>query len=315
MFCGTLRETGYAGDIVVAVQPDAQKSLLLELKKCRAIVYVVGKTCVGVDPDFKCNLKNPNGDILVDTPVNGFSPNVIRYQLYQWWLQLYFHQPNIQIMIADFADVFFQSNPFTYRTFEWSLPYYQLALFQEPFPNKVISRCPFNSGWIKACYGIEQLNKIGANPVICSGIVMGTRDALLAYTGLVIAHLDSKVRLGNGTVKSDPNSCASLGMDQGLTNWLAYSGLLERYLSLKLVPQGEGPVNTVGAFVNGQRSMIKMDLKAWQVLTLNKRKLKVIRNWNGDISPCVHQADRFVGSQLEYDELQIFQAAKTHENI
>ena len=119
---------------------------------------------------------------------------------------MYFHQPNIQIMIADFADVFFQSNPSLIERLNGA------SVLSTSFIPGALSqhfRCPFNSGWIKACYGIEQLNKIGANPVICSGIVMGTRDTLLAYTGLVVAHLDSKVRLGNGTVKSDPNGCAS----------------------------------------------------------------------------------------------------------
>ena len=321
MFCGTLRETGYDGDIVVAVQPDAQKSLLQQLRKCRAIVYVVGKSCVGVDPDLKCTLKDPNGSMIVNSPVNGFSPNVIRYQLYQWWLLQSYNHPHIQIMVADFADVFFQRNPFTYKTWEWSLPQYHLALFQEPFPNKIISRCPFNSGWISACYGEEELRRVGANPVICSGIVMGTRDALLSYTGLVIAHLDPRVRRGDAAATTGgKDKCASLGMDQGLTNWLAYSGLLERYLSVKLMPQGEGPVNTIGGHVQGHRSVIKMSLRDWHVIReardgSSSSKSIEITNWNGDLSPCVHQADRFVGQDLAYEDLKAFRAANRHQNV
>lgn len=213
------------------------------------------------------------------------------------------------MMIADWADVFFQSNPFTYRSSEWSLSTnHHLAFFQEPYPNKVISRCPFNSGWIMSCYGGEQLLNIGANPVICSGIVMGTRDAVLSFSSLVIAHLDPKVRgYTNG-------KCASLGMDQGITNWLVYSGLLDRYTTVRIVPQGQGPVNTIGAFYPGQRARLKLSLmKDWKILRVaGGDGLKEIVNWNGDLSPCVHQADRFLGSELqEYEELRVASAMRT----
>ena len=152
---------------------------------------------------------------------------------------------------------------------------------------------------------------MGSNPVICSGVVMGTRDALLSYSSLLIAHLDPRVR-GHRN-----NKCASLGMDQGLTNWLVYSGLLDRYTAVKVVPQGEGPVNTVGAFYPGQRAVVKMSLKDWKVLrtSLDGSGTKQIVNWNGDPSPCVHQADRFLRSDdlQEYDELSIVAASKQNQ--
>ena len=108
-----------------------------------------------------------------------FSINMIRYYLYQWWALLYSNEA--LIMISDFRDVFFQSNPFLYRTYEWLPPDYSLIVFQEPYPNKVIYRCPFNSGWIAACYGEKAMKKIGSNTVSCSGVSMGTRDGILVY--------------------------------------------------------------------------------------------------------------------------------------
>jgi hypothetical protein len=55
------------------------------------------------------------------------------------------------------------------------------VVFQEAYPNKVIYRCVFNGGWISNCYGEEGLRKVGSNTVSCSGVTMGTRDAILAY--------------------------------------------------------------------------------------------------------------------------------------
>jgi hypothetical protein len=306
MFCGTLRETGYKGDIVVAVQPDAQKSLLLQLKRCGAIVYIVRTSCSGVEPDIKCRILDPQG---APTPTGAidFSPNVLRYQLYQWWARQYNSSVLEEVMVSDFADVFFQSNPFSYRTWEWGRPHYQLALFQEPYPNKAIYRCPFNSGWVHGCYGEEALRKIGANPVICSGVVMGTRDAIVAFSSLLISQLDPHVRTGEKD--SSNQGCLSLGMDQGLTNWMAYGGLLERFMSVKVLPQGEGPVNTIGAYYPGTRALLKHDLKAWGILQ-GSGSDKWIANFNGDASPCVHQADRFLGSDLQEGYMNELKVAK-----
>jgi hypothetical protein len=103
-------------------------------------------------------------------------------------------------------------------------------------------------------------------------------------------------------------------MDQGITNWLVYSGLLDRYTTVRIVPQGQGPVNTIGAFYPGQRARLKLSLmKDWKILRVaGGDGLKEIVNWNGDLSPCVHQADRFLGSELqEYEELRAGSAMQT----
>jgi hypothetical protein len=88
--------------------------------------------------------------------------------------------------------------------------------------------------------------------------------------------------------------CLSLGMDQGFHNFLLYSGQLERYMNVKVFQQGEGPVNTVGAF-SGKSSLVKMPLKDWGVAkTKGDSDLISIHNWNGDKSPTVHQFDRYM---------------------
>ena len=85
-------------------------------------------------------------------------------------------------------------------------------------------------------------------------------------------------------------------MDQGFHNWLVYSGQLDKYMDIKVYQQGEGPVNTVGAFF-GERALLKFDLKTWKVLQ-GEGKNKWFHNWNGDKSPVIHQYDRFLSTDL-----------------
>jgi hypothetical protein len=58
---------------------------------------------------------------------------------------------------------------------------------------QVINRCPFNGGWVRSCYGEEGLQRIGTHTVSCSGVTLGTRDAMLVYTYLVGQQMDPKV--------------------------------------------------------------------------------------------------------------------------
>jgi hypothetical protein len=107
--------------------------------------------------------------------------------------------------------------------------------------------------------------------------------------------LDPRVRYGRNTTKTNQN-CISLGMDQGFHNWLVYSGQLDKYMDIKVYQQGEGPVNTVGAFF-GERALLKFDLETWKVLQ-GEGKNKWFHNWNGDKSPVIHQYDRFLSTDL-----------------
>jgi hypothetical protein len=59
---------------------------------------------------------------------------------------------------------------------------------------------------------------------------------------------------------------------------------------VKLYQQGEGPVNTVGAFF-GDRTLIKMSLEGLNILR-GEAPNKRVYNWNGELSPVVHQLDR-----------------------
>jgi hypothetical protein len=198
-----------------------------------------------------------------------------------------------RILLSDFRDVFFQQNPFSFRRRDWQD--HQLIIFLEHHPTKVIQRCPFNNGWIENCYGTAAIDMIGTNTPSCSGVTFGTRDAILAYTYLMLEQLDPNIRsqyLESPPVyKENPRACISLGMDQGFHNWLYYSGQLSRFMSIKVYQNGEGMVNTLGSLAGGL-APIKWTLEEWGIAKGIDKDVWIY-NWDGEKSPIVHQADRW----------------------
>jgi hypothetical protein len=183
-FLGTLRKSGYTGDVVIGVVPGSNVNFINTLKKYNAIIYEIDYDCIGEGHGTLCSFKGQSTKVSV---------NMVRYYLYQWWALKY--NENALIMVADFRDVFFQSNPFNYRKWEWQPPTAQLTVFQEPYPNKVIYRCVFNGGWVENCYGQEGLRRVGSNTVSCSGVSVGTRDAIVVYVSKYIIYLIFNVNL------------------------------------------------------------------------------------------------------------------------
>ena len=282
-FVGTARKAGYNGDIVIAIPSGCNEGFINVFKRTKTIVYIVDVDCEkSAEGCIYRSAKQPS--------TQKMSINMIRFQLYQYWASLY--DMSTMIMLADFNDLLFQSNPFTYKPEQWFPPVSQLAVFQESFPNKAIYRCPFNRGWVESCYGTEALNQIGLNTVSCSGVSIGTRNAILAYTYLMNRQVDPKVRWGGDPPKNANKKCLSLGIDQGFHNWLVYSGILSRIMDIAVFKQGEGPINTLGALYPGEKALLKFNLSEWRILR-GEGNDKKFYNWNGDISPVVHQFDRF----------------------
>ncbi len=91
-----------------------------------------------------------------------------------------------------------------------------------------------------------------------------------------------------------PGCYNALGVDQGFHNWLLYSGQLAKYLDVRIFQQGEGPVNTLGGlFGKYNKEMLGLSLTEMKILR-GATPNKIIYNWNGDVSPIVHQYDRFM---------------------
>ena len=144
-FLGSLRGSGYKGDMVLAISAGYREGFLDVVKEYNVVVYTVPTEC-GVDKTRKqaCNF--------LGRPDIRASVNMIRFYLYQYWASLY--KESSLLMVSDFRDVIFQSDPFSYRRQEWQPPAFQLAVFLEAYPNKgAINRCVYNRQWIESCYG------------------------------------------------------------------------------------------------------------------------------------------------------------------
>lgn len=185
IFLGTLRKTGYEGDIVLAIDPSTSQANIDLCLKYSPILYI---------PQLDCNLPNETkwkshdrACRVLGQNIEKISLSMLRYYLYLWWAKQY--ESHTNILITDFRDVFFQSNPFTYLPDQWAQPVSQLTVFLEASPQKAIYRCRFNSGWIKGCYGEEALELVKTNPVSCSGTSLGSRDGILLYVGDYILYL------------------------------------------------------------------------------------------------------------------------------
>ena len=123
-FCGTLFSTGFNGDIVLAMLPNPDRTFRDELKKIpNVIVYTVPLICRQYRGVW-CHFPEEPG-------YSQISIKTIRFRLYQWWSS--FYKPTAMLMLSDYRDVFFQTNPFTYHPEDWYPPRYQLVVFQKHF--------------------------------------------------------------------------------------------------------------------------------------------------------------------------------------
>lgn len=111
-----------------------------------------------------------------------------------------------------------------------------------------ISQCGWNSGWVKDCFGKEILNSIGKNPILCSGVTSGSKDAVMAYTsymsGLILSSKET-IELENNEIlekiwsSSLFPTCERNGVDQGIHNVLVHSNVMS---NVKIWTQSTGPV-------------------------------------------------------------------------
>lgn len=270
LFFGTARKV-FTGDIVVAVEAgsisEEAKNILNEYK---VIAYELpADLCSRATNALFCG----NADERVPA-------SVFRYSFYEKWAAAY--SSSSLILITDFRDSFFQSDPFSYHKNQW-FPQHQLILFQEFHPNMVINRCSFNRRVMRECYGDDTLRTLGDNVIISSGAAMGSRDAILVWSHSVTTQLQE------APGRMVETRCASGGIDHAIINWLGYTNLLNAILKIKIFPQGEGPVNTVG----GLKPNTVLQANITVALSSIYKEGRIL-NWNGDVSPVVHQLDHFL---------------------
>jgi hypothetical protein len=117
-------------------------------------------------------------------------------------------------------------------------------------------------------------------------------------TQLISNHANVEGRMGISANSTYNNKkCWGLGVDQAYHNCLLYTGRLHELMTVKVFPQGEGPVNTVGGFY-GEKKILRASLSEWKILR-GEAPYQYVYNWNGEISSVVHQLDRYLYSELE----------------
>lgn len=127
------------------------------------------------------------------------------------------------VMLTDVRDVVFLRNPFEFPIAD------NLCCFLED-EHAQLGTQPNNRGWLAAAYGPGAVASLGALPISCSGVTIGTSSAVLEYLTVMV---DELARLHR-----QPS-----GIDQGVHNYLLHTG---RLANVRLLASGNGPVLTIG---------------------------------------------------------------------
>jgi hypothetical protein len=183
---------------------------------------------------------------------------------------------------TDFRDTFFQDNPFP-PALNADLIFFEEDKhvkmgYREGRPTctptvSIACTCPYNSNWIKTCWGDVFLSKIADESPICSGTIMGTPSGFAELKDKMLSEMER-----TSTIKG----CSA--RDQGHLNYLYHSQKIK--VRIEVQPRGEGIVNTVGYIT--PRGTIGEHLNS-EGLVVNK---------DHTVSAVVHQYDRF--SELKY---------------
>lgn len=194
---------------------------------------------------------------MVSKPSN---PYLKRFELYAQVCKA----PYVWCFASDFRDVYFQDDPFRSLLTQQSAAH---LLLSEEYTGLQIQRNSFNKNWVSACFGHEGLEQVKNKQIICSGTIMGKPRGF--------AELQRKV---NNDWVTNHRGCQHVGSDQGIVNYLFYTGQLTSTIAQAW---GEGIVNTLG--------QVPITVKAKYLHTGGKF---LVTNNDGTLSPVVHQYDR-----------------------
>lgn len=310
MFLETLTETGFSGDVVLAIadpkiiKPDVLDYLITytlpsieaDDGKIHVVVYQLPLVCESKNgPTGRSLVKSGDTDVFqmcqlsnvygwkdpVTGKVTGTAPDpregrvvaTIRYELYWIWSLQY--NAESWLMLIDARDSFFQTNPFI------DLPRQKpgtavdglLYLYGENAEATRLGKSKKNIKWLQIGYGDAVLDALSDKPTICSGSTMGEQIAIESYLrAMVNEHDECNIRM--------------TGSDQGFHNYLYYSSKLSHVDTIRRIvvwEQGRGAINNLGA----------LRTKPFSEWGLYNNKTHEIYQWNGrTLSPVAHQWDR-----------------------
>ena len=184
-----------------------------------------------------------------------YHPQLSRYIYYREFLRTHEYE---QIMLTDVRDVLFQSDPFQ----QVSKRGLSVSIESRRY---TIANQFWNALWISTTYGPEMLERIGGNPVSCSGVTFGDYTSVTNYLDSMIGELlNLKFR-----------SVMRFGGDQGLHNKLLWAGELG------------GEVYFMDTFESPVATISDLDSKDFTFSSDDR-----LLNKDGTVAAVVHQYDR-----------------------
>lgn len=265
IFCGSLRRVSQNIEVVLLINHDisALHKTVLDEHRVRVIMY--------------------DRTLLTPEKTRNYHSSSLRWILFH---RIMAHPRNNframfdRVLLIDARDSLFLSDPFVFLPDTAQNESVFLAFGEQ---NKMaIGDCGWNSGWVKGCFGEQVLQKISASPIVCSGMSLGTTDAVAAYLKTM-----SSILLGRHSQLYKFPQCERNGVDQGTHNVVIYERLVPR---IRVVYEEDMP------FVNLQTSAYATynainPVEAWVQLSL---ATKGLRN-----AAVVHQYDRNHALQLQ----------------
>jgi hypothetical protein len=215
----------------------------------------------------------------IDSKYRSYHPSSLRWILLHQYLQSK-QQEYGRVLMIDVRDSFFQSNPF-----ETVVPANRKSFFYAfaGVESKTIKECGWNGGWVRDCFGREMLDQIGGNGILCSGVSIGSIDAVLKYVELMHDILGAVSSPSTAAIieplRPKFPSCERNGVDQGVHNVLLHN---------KLVAHSE-------IIRQSDASALVMNMQANKAV-FNEQDF-VIKNSHGLNVSIVHQYDRFPNLQ------------------
>lgn len=213
VFLGSLRQTGFSGDVVFFVgATDARNRQLLRsagVQVCR-FAYPYRRSYKLRNPlhrfwRFVRPLLQAGGPASVAALSAPFvNLGFLRFLLYRNYLHRHGHRYRA-VFLTDLRDVCFQDSPFN------SVGDGALKVYLED-TSRALGNCPNNARWLRELYGEEVLGRLSAKPIICAGTTLGGYAAVRSYLDAFVLSL------------REVRSVLRMGMDQGVHNFLMHGG-------------------------------------------------------------------------------------------
>ena len=303
-FVGSLRKSGFEGNIILAIHSQPQQGVEEYLTKQNVVMKklkFVNCTfdATGVRKDNVTN-SHAKEQVTCVHPYPDIKIRWSRFPLLRDYLQDC-EECQGPVLVCDARDTIFQQDPFGIGAPEVT----GLQVFRE---HKTMTTAHWLTQVpIQKCKGIDMSRPPNLNPMLCSGTTIGTREAMLEYFNVM--HQEMSMWM------NDPNCCCNPmnGDDQSMHNYLFYTGKLPFATA---VSNRMGIVHTAGAqgsyicnghakFLNEKANMTRQEAMRQPYAGAAGKDRWIGKEWDlvddegffidydGGRSRVVHQYDRF----------------------